>query len=168
MRDKHQWIPRLICVLLILAMGAAYQTRALAWQKLRQENQAQVADVETHNAQVLAEEARRNRLTEQADSAVEPLEQPQTYQDGCFTGTGTGFGGDIVVSVQLLEDEIIDITIDTAEGEDTVYLSEAKAIVEDILAAQSAEVDTISGATFSSTGIREAVQDALEQAREAE
>lgn len=165
MLDKYQWVPRLLCLLLILAMGTAYQTKALAWQRLRQENQAQVADAETHNAQVLAEEARRETP---ADSAFESLEEPKYYQDGCFTGIGAGFGGDIVVSVELLEDEIIDITIDAAEGEDAVYLSEAKAIVEDILAAQSAEVDTISGATFSSTGIREAVQDALEQARDAE
>ena len=41
----------------------------------------------------------------------------------------------------------------------------AKDIIEDIVDAQSADVDTISGATFSSTGIREAVTQALEKAK---
>ena len=40
----------------------------------------------------------------------------------------------------------------------------AKDKIEDIVDAQSADVDTISGATFSSTGIREAVTQALEKA----
>ena len=44
------------------------------------------------------------------------------------------------------------------------YLTTAESILDDILKAQSADVDTVSGATFSSTGIRDAVSDALEQA----
>lgn len=40
----------------------------------------------------------------------------------------------------------------------------AKDIIPKILDAQSAEVDTISGATFSSTGIKNATKQALDKA----
>ena len=48
--------------------------------------------------------------------------------------------------------------------EDGAYLSMAEDIIPTIIEAQSADVDTISGATFSSTGIKEAVTQALEEA----
>lgn len=40
----------------------------------------------------------------------------------------------------------------------------AKDIIPEIIEAQSADIDTISGATFSSTGIKNASQEALEKA----
>ena len=40
----------------------------------------------------------------------------------------------------------------------------AEEIIPAIIEAQSADVDTISGATFSSTGIKDAVAQALEKA----
>ena len=49
-------------------------------------------------------------------------------------------------------------------GEDEAYLSMAKDIVKTILDKQTTEVDTISGATYSSTGIKNAVGQALEGA----
>ena len=54
--------------------------------------------------------------------------------------------------------------ITSADGEDSAYLSNAEAIIPKIIEAQSADVDTISGATFSSTGIRNAAQEAIEKA----
>jgi uncharacterized protein with FMN-binding domain len=41
----------------------------------------------------------------------------------------------------------------------------ASTIVNDILKEQTVQVDTVSGATFSSTGIREAVSNALKKAK---
>ena len=52
----------------------------------------------------------------------------------------------------------------SAEKEDGAYLAMAEDIIPKIIEAQSAEVDTISGATFSSTGIKNAAEQALEQA----
>ena len=51
-----------------------------------------------------------------------------------------------------------------APGEDSAYLSQGQGVISTILAAQSTDVDTISGATFSSTGIINAVNDALGKA----
>lgn len=88
------------------------------------------------------------------------------YKDGTYTGEGDGFGGKISVEIKVEEKKITEINILSAEGEDGAYLSMAKDIIPKIIEAQSTEVDTISGATFSSTGIKEASAEALEKAVE--
>ena len=60
--------------------------------------------------------------------------------------------------------KIAEINVVSAEKEDGAYLSMAKDIIPKIIDAQSADVDTISGATFSSTGIKNASEQALEKA----
>ena len=70
----------------------------------------------------------------------------------------------MTVTVTIQGGYIADITGDDASGEDAAYFSMAEGILADILAAQSAEVDTVSGATFSSTGLKNAVAAALEEA----
>lgn len=86
------------------------------------------------------------------------------YTDGVWEGTAQGFGGDIQVKVTVEGGSITDISIVSAEKEDGAYLSMAEDIIPKIIDAQSADVDTISGATFSSTGIKNAVTQALEEA----
>ena len=86
------------------------------------------------------------------------------YKDGTYTGSGQGFGGTIEVQVTLKDDEITDIQVTSASGEDSAYLSQGEGVISSIISAQSTDVDTISGATFSSTGILNAVNDALGKA----
>ena len=86
------------------------------------------------------------------------------YKDGVYEGTGKGNNGDITVEVTVEGGQITDLAITSADGEDSAYLSNAEAIIPKIIEAQSADVDTISGATFSSTGIRNAAQEAIEKA----
>ena len=86
------------------------------------------------------------------------------YADGIWKGEAQGFGGLIQVEVTVSGGAITDIAIVSAEKEDGAYLSMAKDIIPVMIDAQSAEVDTISGATFSSTGIKNAVAQALEEA----
>lgn len=86
------------------------------------------------------------------------------YQNGTFEGSGTGYGGMITVQVTLKEDAITEITVVHASGEDSAYLAQAENVISSILNEQSTDVDTISGATFSSTGILEAVNQALTKA----
>ena len=64
----------------------------------------------------------------------------------------------------MAEHRLTAIEIIDAKDEDTAYLDKARQIMDNMIAAQSTEVDTISGATFSSTGIQMAVQAALEGA----
>lgn len=86
------------------------------------------------------------------------------YQDGIYEGTAVGFGGDVTVEVVIENGKIQTIDIVSAKNEDTAYLEMAKDIIPPIIETQSAEVDTISGATFSSTGIKDAAAAALEKA----
>lgn len=69
------------------------------------------------------------------------------------------------MKVTVEQGKISDLEIVSAEQEDKAYLGIASGIVDDIFAKQSADVDTISGATFSSTGIRDAAAEALKEAR---
>ena len=86
------------------------------------------------------------------------------YLDGTYEGEAEGFGGMITVQVTVENGQMTDLSILSADGEDSAYLSNAKDIIPKILEAQSADVDTISGATFSSTGIKNATAEALEKA----
>lgn len=86
------------------------------------------------------------------------------YKNGIYTGEADGFGGTIQVEVKIEKNKIAEIDVVSAEKEDGAYLSMAKDIIPKIIDAQSAEVDTISGATFSSTGIKNASEQALEKA----
>lgn len=89
-----------------------------------------------------------------------------TYPDGRWEGVAKGFGGMITVLVTVENGTISEIEITSADGEDKAYLSMAEDIIPKIIEAQSADVDTVSGATFSSTGIRDAVSEALKQAEQ--
>ena len=86
------------------------------------------------------------------------------YKDGTYTGEADGFGGTIQVEVKIEKSKIAEINVISAEKEDGAYLSMAKVIIPKIIDAQSADIDTISGATFSSTGIKNASEQALEKA----
>ena len=86
------------------------------------------------------------------------------YKNGTFEGSGTGYGGTITVQVTLQDDTITDVSVTSAPGEDSAYLAQGENVINSIISEQSTDVDTVSGATFSSTGILEAVNDALTKA----
>ena len=82
-------------------------------------------------------------------------------EDGTYEGTGVGYAGNVVVKVTI-EDKTI-TAIDIVSNSDTAsYFSRAKAVVvNEILEQQSYDVDSVSGATYSSRGIKNAVKNAL-------
>lgn len=86
------------------------------------------------------------------------------YKDGTYTGSGTGFGGTISVSVTVSGGKIASVNITSAAGETGSYFSRAQGVVSRILSSQSPNVDAVSGATYSSNGIISAVQNALSKA----
>lgn len=120
---------------------------------------------EKETAENTKEETEENPKSENADADAEDKEEEDlAYKNGTYTGEGQGFGGTIQVEVTLENDTITDIQVVSAPGEDSAYLSQGEGVISTILAAQSTDVDTISGATFSSTGIINAVNDALGKA----
>lgn len=92
------------------------------------------------------------------------LNEAGVYTDGEWEGSAQGFGGPVAVKVTVEQGMIADITLVSAEKEDQAYLSMAEDVIPAMIEAQSADVDTVTGATFSSTGIRDAAAQALEKA----
>lgn len=86
------------------------------------------------------------------------------YTDGTYEGSADGFGGNVSVEVEISDGAIAQINVTDAAKEDGAYLTMAEDIIPAIISAQSADVDTISGATFSSTAIKNATKEALEKA----
>lgn len=86
------------------------------------------------------------------------------YKDGTYQGSGTGFGGTITVQVTVSDGKITAVDILSASGETGSYFASAQGVVSKVLSSQSPNVDAVSGATYSSNGIIQAVQNALSQA----
>ena len=189
---KYQnFIMRILCLLLILAAVVGYNsmqkkdTQAQESQEIAALTK-RVEKLEEQNTEMLSalEEAAKNQEAaiaqaksdakdkdnaakedaEEIDTEEESDDSENVYKDGTYTGSAQGFGGTITVQVTLASDEITDIQVTSAPGEDSAYLSQGEGVISSIISVQSTDVDTVSGATFSSTGIINAVVDALGKA----
>ena len=81
-----------------------------------------------------------------------------------YEGKGSGYGGELVLEVEMDGDKIADIRM-VADHESSPVFSRAFPIIRDsILAAQTPVVDSVSAATFSSYAVKAAVADALGKA----
>ncbi len=121
-----------------------------------------------------ATEATTQATTEATTEAVteattETTARPETeavnssgLTDGVYSGSGSGFRGNTKVSVTVSGGKITDIEV-TSYQDDAPYFNRCEgSIIADILSSQSVDVDTVSGATFSSNSIIEAVANALD------
>ena len=98
-----------------------------------------------------------------SSTSVAQVEDAAAYKDGTYYGSGTGFGGPLKVMVEISGGKIASIQIvENSDGSD--YISKAASLIDSIVTTQSTNVDTVSGATYSSVGIIQAVRDALSQA----
>ncbi|MBS4974676.1 MAG: FMN-binding protein, partial [Clostridium celatum] len=87
------------------------------------------------------------------------------YKDGVYEGTGSGYNGNITVKVTIKNDVITNlVVIDTVDNSPFVDTA-ISGIFDAILNSQSPDVDTVSGATFSSKGLISAVKAALKNAK---
>lgn len=98
-----------------------------------------------------------------SSTSVAAVEEPDGYKDGIYYGTGTGFGGPLKVKVEISDGKITSIQI-VENSDGSSYISKASALISSIISKQSTNVDTVSGATYSSVGIIQAVRNALSQA----
>ena len=98
-----------------------------------------------------------------SSTSVAQIEDASSYKDGTYYGTGTGFGGTLKVQVDISGGKIAAIQI-LENNDGSEYISKASSIINAIISSQSTNVDTVSGATYSSVGIIQAVRDALSQA----
>jgi uncharacterized protein with FMN-binding domain len=88
------------------------------------------------------------------------------YKDGTYQGSGTGFhGGRTTVTVVVSGGNITTIQVDSCEDTPSFFNTAYTVVSDEIIRSQSTDVDAVSGATYSSMGIMEAVADALSSAR---
>lgn len=80
--------------------------------------------------------------------------------DGTYTGEGTGKGGKIVVELTMKDSKISDIKV-VEHGETPGYADALDKMSAKMISKNTLEVDMVSGATLSSTGILAAVKDAF-------
>lgn len=149
---------------ILSALEEAAKAQEEAKKKAEEEAKNQKAQTEEAASEDAKKDDKNTDETEAEDASSEEESEDLVYKNGTYTGDGQGFGGNIQVQVTLENDTITDIQVVSAPGEDSAYLSQGQGVVSTILAAQSTDVDTISGATFSSTGIINAVNDALGKA----
>jgi len=91
--------------------------------------------------------------------------QQGTYKDGTYTGSATGFkGGTTKVSVTVSGGKITSVKTLSTFDTPRFYAICEQTIIGKILSSQSTSVDTVSGATYSSKGIMNAVKNALSNA----
>ena len=87
----------------------------------------------------------------------------QTWKDGTYYGSGTGFNGEVQVEVVISGGRIETINV-VNHNDDSSFMSQAQGLIPNIISTQSTNVDAVSGATYSSRGIINAVRTALKQA----
>ena len=94
---------------------------------------------------------------------IAAVQDASAYKDGTYYGTGKGFAGTMKVKVDISGGKIASISIVSTKDGDS-YVKIASSLLDTIVEKQSTNVDTVSGATFSSRGIIAAVRSALSQA----
>lgn len=152
MKQHLNFALRLVNLLLILALLWQYQQVATARAATVAARQSEIAEVEAYNTSIL--QAMQQEEEEEAGG----------LRDGTYEGSGLGFGDTITVSVTIKDGKMTDISVLYADGEDRPYYNQALTMLDEMLSTQSAEVDTVSGATLTAEGLRDAVADALGKA----
>ena len=101
--------------------------------------------------------------SDSSSAEITAVQDASAYKDGTYYGTGKGFAGNIKVKVDIAGGKISAISIVSTKDGDS-YVKSASSLLDTIVEKQSTNVDTVSGATFSSRGIIAAVRSALSQA----
>lgn len=106
----------------------------------------------------------QNKIIQEKNDEIARLNKNKPLKDGTYQGSGIGFQGrTTVVEVKLENGKIKDIKI-ISSGDDKEYIEKNKSLIENIISQNSTNVDTVTGATFTGEGIKEAVTNALKKA----
>lgn len=113
------------------------------------------------------DEKLEEELDEDTEKDTEKTEEVGDLSDGSFTGSAVGYSGDdIEIEVTVENESIVDIELLDHQDTEDIMEKAWNELPDRIIDAQSLDVDTVSGATYSSEGILEAVDEALEKASE--
>ena len=107
----------------------------------------------------------RDELADLAKDENGIVASDTVYKDGSYTGTGKGRGGDMEVTVTITDGKISDIVVNSHAESSDIGAPALDKLIQNAIAANSAEIDGASGATMTSDGFREAVAQALAKAQ---
>ena len=149
--------------------GATFSSRGIISAVRNALSQAAVSDNTTGNNtdKQGAAEASGNGQTDENSSGSVPeqgTEGTLPYVDGIYYGTAEGYKGDIKVAV-VIQDKTLKAILVTEKQDDEPFITNAMDVLKNMMKKQNADVDTVSGATYSSKGLIGAVKAAFEEAR---
>ena len=102
--------------------------------------------------------------TENTENNTTEVTGTLPYNEGVYYGTAEGYNGDITVAI-VIQEKTLKAVLVIGEEDDDAFFGRALDVVTQMMKKQSTEVDTVSGATYSSKGLIQAVKNALEEAK---
>lgn len=82
-----------------------------------------------------------------------------------YTGEGNGYAGPVVVEVTMQGSKIVKIEVVSSEDTPGLSTQAFEVMIDRIVTKQGVDVDTVSGATASSRGLLQAVEDAIAKSK---
>ena len=146
-------IPAVCLAVLMVTVLTGYKTpQAKKYEASETEDISQIKEALAKESTAAMAETTKKNTTKKGDIDV---------KDGTYKGSANGYGGKVTVNVTVSKKTMTAIDIVSAPGETDYFFHRAKGVIDEMLTAQSTDVDVVSGATYSSNGIIGAVKNAL-------
>lgn len=149
-------IPAVCLAVLMVTVLTGYKTpQAKKYEASETEDISQIKEaLAKENTAATAETTKKNTTKKGKKGAID-------VKDGTYKGSANGYGGKVTVNVTVSKKTMTAIDVVSAPGETDSFFQRAKGVIDEMLTAQSTDVDVVSGATYSSNGIIGAVKNAL-------
>ena len=149
-------IPAVCLAILMVTVLTGYKTpQAKKYEASETEDISQIKEaLAKESTAAMAETTKKNTTKKGKKGAID-------VKDGTYKGSANGYGGKVTVNVTVSKKTMTAIDIVSAPGETDSFFNRAKGVIDEMLTAQSTDVDVVSGATYSSNGIIGAVKNAL-------
>ena len=149
-------IPAVCLAILMVTVLTGYKTpQAKKYEASETEDISQIKEaLAKESTAAMAETTKKNTTKKGKKGAID-------VKDGTYKGSANGYGGKVTVNVTVSKKTMTAIDVVSASGETDSFFNRAKGVIDEMLTAQSTDVDVVSGATYSSNGIIGAVKNAL-------
>ena len=149
-------IPAVCLAVLMVTVLTGYKTpQAKKYEASETEDISQIKEaLAKESTAEMAETTKKNTTKKGKKGAID-------VKDGTYKGSANGYGGKVTVNVTVSKKTMTAIDVASAPGETDSFFQRAKGVIDEMLTAQSTDVDVVSGATYSSNGIIGAVKNAL-------
>lgn len=149
-------IPAVCLAVLMVTVLTGYKTpQAKKYEASETEDISQIKEaLAKESTSAMAETTKKNTTKKGKKGAID-------VKDGTYKGSANGYGGKVTVNVTVSKKTMTAIDVVSAPGETDSFFNRAKGVIDEMLTAQSTDVDVVSGATYSSNGIIGAVKNAL-------